>query len=88
MKNAARASRTPAFDAWIDAERRAAEAERLLRESRHRGARRRERIMDDPEMAARAAHLKQEAEALFAEAIREMDGAVDAALQRAHSRLH
>jgi len=83
------AAGTPAYDAWMLAERKAAEAERLLRQSRSRAGRRRQQLVAaDPEVEARIAELRNEAASLFAQAMKEMDSAVEAALKKAHLRLH
>ena len=89
MKTRAGTRSTPAYEAWMDAERKAAEAKRLVRESRVRIARRKKgHSVAQPDVAARATELEREAESLFEQAMREMDSAVDAALERTHSRLH
>lgn len=79
---------TPSYDAWIVAERKAAEAERLMRETRSRVARRRGAPVVETETAALAAELQKEAAALFARAMEEMESAVRAALSNTHMRLH
>ena len=88
MKRAHGVRPTPAYDAWMAAQRRAVEAERLLRESRVRIGRRKGRMPADADAAARAAQLEREAAALFAQAMEEMESAVQAALDEAHARLH
>jgi signal transduction histidine kinase len=78
---------TSKYEAWMRAERKAAEADRKLRQSgktapgsKHASA--------DPQMAAQAVELRNAATSLFEEAICEMHLAVEAALQKTRSRLH
>ena len=80
---------TPAYDAWMRVQQQAAELERLLRESQVRVVRdRKRRALPDSTAVARAAELQKEAAALFAEAMKEMNDAVEDAISDVRLRLH